>query len=210
MRQAALLAAIGLLAAVSLPPPRAAAAGPPSVEAVSVGQIGATSAEANAEIDPNGLATGWRFEYVAATAYEANLASGRDGFAGAATAPGAGEAAPITLAQTVAWPLTGLEPNTTYRLRAVAENGAGVAIGSAEPLFTTGSVEILCEGDSCQPLPPAPEETVVDTLIFGPGNPAVRYRARKRRHRHVRHRGHRRHGGRRHGSAQGRGHRAGG
>jgi hypothetical protein len=34
---------------------------------------------------------------------------------------------------------------------------------------------IVCEGDSCQPLPPEPEDQVVNTLVVGPGNPAVHY-----------------------------------
>jgi hypothetical protein len=34
---------------------------------------------------------------------------------------------------------------------------------------------LACEGDACQPLPFAPTDPTLDTLLTGPGNPAVRY-----------------------------------
>jgi hypothetical protein len=52
---------------------------------------------------------------------------------------------------------------------------------------------IACEGDACQVLPAEPEETILGTLIAGPGNPAVRYQQRHHRKRHKKHKKH--HGG---------------
>jgi hypothetical protein len=47
---------------------------------------------------------------------------------------------------------------------------ARVGGGFAEP-----PPEIICEGDSCQPLPSPPQDPTLTTLLTGPGNPAVRF-----------------------------------
>jgi hypothetical protein len=47
---------------------------------------------------------------------------------------------------------------------------ARVGGGYAEP-----EKQIECEGDACQPLPEAPEDPTVDTLIPGIGNPKLEY-----------------------------------
>ncbi len=41
---------------------------------------------------------------------------------------------------------------------------------------------IPCEGDACQSLPSEPEDPAVTTLVSGPGNPAVRYPKRGKKH----------------------------
>jgi hypothetical protein len=41
--------------------------------------------------------------------------------------------------------------------------------------------EIVCEGDACQPLPSPPADPTLTTLIKGPGNPAVRFPAERRK-----------------------------
>ncbi len=40
---------------------------------------------------------------------------------------------------------------------------------------------IACEGDACQPLPSAPVDPTLTTLLKGPGNPGVRYPKERRR-----------------------------
>jgi hypothetical protein len=41
--------------------------------------------------------------------------------------------------------------------------------------FSTPPPPIVCEGDACQPLPSAPTDPTLTTLLKGPGNPGVRY-----------------------------------
>jgi hypothetical protein len=156
-------------------PATAPAAGPPSLGTVWVGEVAPESAGANAFVNPNGLATVWHFEYLTDAAYAANLAAGREGFQGAAVAPAAGEAPPISSSQIVSWPLTGLAQSTTYHLRAVAESSEGGVASLAPPLFSTTSTAIPCVGDACQPLPSAPEDPTPGTQVPTLGNPPVSF-----------------------------------
>ncbi|HXR31047.1 MAG TPA: hypothetical protein VN752_07910, partial [Solirubrobacterales bacterium] len=41
--------------------------------------------------------------------------------------------------------------------------------------FPSPPPPIVCEGDACQPLPSAPVDPTLTTLLSGPGNPGVRY-----------------------------------
>ena len=86
----------GALAAGALAgsPAPARAAGPPLIEATWVSDVTASAASLRAEINPNGPVSTYRFEYISAAAYDANLAAQppREGFFGAARAPGAQEA----------------------------------------------------------------------------------------------------------------------
>lgn len=47
--------------------------------------------------------------------------------------------------------------------------------------FPVASPPIICEGDACQPLPSAPTDPTLTTLLTGPGNPPVRYPKSKKR-----------------------------
>jgi hypothetical protein len=128
------------LAVAFLIPPAALAAGPPQIGAVWVGAVTATSADLHAEVDPAGLAAGYRFEYLSEAAYEANVEAGRDGFSGAATAPATGEAGlgEEETAQPALQRLERLTPATAYRFRLLATNSAGPAVGAAH-FFATQS-----------------------------------------------------------------------
>ena len=167
----------------------------PLVGEVWASEVAATSARLSGEVVPNGSATSYDFDYLAESAYEANLAAGREGFTGAATAPSGGKAVSGSSPALVSQPLVSLAPGTAYRYRLRAES-AGAAASSPPLGFTTQpSPPIACEGDACQPLPSEPAEQVITTLIPGPGNPAVSYlkirhrrHARKRAHHHRRHR----------------------
>ena len=63
--------------------------------------------------------------------------------------------------------------------------GPALALGAAEGV---PSEAIVCEGDSCQPLPPEPDDPTPGTLVPGPGNPAVHFidEGSRRHRRHAR------------------------
>jgi hypothetical protein len=131
-----------LLVAALAFPGGAAAAGPPTIPASWTTSVTATSAVLRAEVNPNGLSTHYRFEYLTLAAYEANLAASREAFAGAVStssvALGAGEAT-IPVAAVVSGPSNPLRPGTAYRFRAIAVNEAGTAVGPERALRTQSS-----------------------------------------------------------------------
>ena len=94
---------------------------PPAIEAQSVSHVTQTTAQLRAQIDPAGFDTSYRFQYLSEAAYEANPPEER--FAGADEAPqggallGGGKATLSALAS-----ISGLEPDTAYRYRALAES----------------------------------------------------------------------------------------
>lgn len=146
--RAGAVALAGLIAALSFAAP-AAAAGPPAIGEVWASQVQVTSARVHTEIDPNDALTGYHVDYVPATAYEANLGKGADGFAGGKRAPVVGETfigsdeafVPIVRL------LSGLSPGTAYRYRFVAQNEAGQAtsqVGSFATFPQPGTAPDAC------------------------------------------------------------------
>ena len=121
--------------------PAAIAAGPPEIKASWVTEVTATSANLRAEINPGGLVTNYRFEYISEAAYEANLGAGHEGFLGAAKAPPSGATGigagtnPVSVVQHVA----GLTPATSYRYRVFASNSAQSLFGAEHILATEES-----------------------------------------------------------------------
>jgi hypothetical protein len=119
---AAAALAFGLIA-LALGPGAGAghAAGPPTVVAVWSSSVFSSSARLSAQINPNGVATGYHFEYLTKAAYDANLAASKDGFDGAARAPVASNATvgSGSSAVTVFQPLSGLSSAAVYRYRVV-------------------------------------------------------------------------------------------
>ncbi len=147
MRALALAAAL-----IACATPAARASGPPRIDATWATEALATSVKLHLEAYPEGLATTVRFEYVSQGAYEANLAAGREGFAGAVRLPatggtsiGAGSAE-----AEVARQVTGLVPNGTYRYRALAFNSAapGGAVGPEHALTTEEVAAVFSLPDS--------------------------------------------------------------
>ena len=122
----------------------------PEIAAVWSSEVVATSARLRAEINPEASRTGYHIDYIAQAAYEANVTAGREGFAGAAKAP-AGADASIgegTATVLVFQSIGGLSPETAYRYRVQATNGAGTEL-SAPYAFTTqglGSGQLLADG----------------------------------------------------------------
>jgi hypothetical protein len=96
----------------------------------SVSQITAKTARLEAEINPLGTATSYRFEYGTTTAYGTTLPE-PDGSVGEGTSPVA-----------LSVPLTELTPGTVYHFRVVATNGLGETDGT-DRSFTTQSDEAV-------------------------------------------------------------------
>lgn len=127
--RAVALAAVALALAA---PSTAGAAGAPQLLESFVTDVTATSASLRARVNPNGLSSTYRFEYVSQAAFEAS------GFATATKAPPSG-AAPLgsgTTALKVVQSIGSLAPLTSYRYRAVATNSAGTTT-SPEHVLTT-------------------------------------------------------------------------
>src|ERR1700709_193090 len=107
----------------------AAAAGEPQGRACWATEVTATGAKLRAEINPNGLSTSYRFEYIGDAAYRANLEAvpPRDGFFGAAQVPPGKEAGigSGTVPLEVVKQTGSLVPATEYHYRPVATNAAG-------------------------------------------------------------------------------------
>jgi hypothetical protein len=129
---------LALIAGALVLPASAAAATAPQIEATWVEKVTATSANLWTEVNPGGVATTYRFDYIPQVAYEANVKAGEDPFAGATKAPSSGSAsagagvASIQRTQHIG----GLVPNTIYRFRAVATNEKGTDTGSVRTLGT--------------------------------------------------------------------------
>ncbi len=128
-------------------PAMAAAAGPPQIDASWVTEVTATGAKLRAEINPDGLETSYRFEYISDAAYRANLGAAppRDGFFGAAQAPPGKEAGigsgtvPLAEVQSA----SSLAPATAYHYRVVATNSGGPPVIGPEHVFTTQETSLV-------------------------------------------------------------------
>lgn len=125
-----------LLAAAGASPGAAAAAGPPQVASTWTTGVSAAAASLHAEVNPGGLATTYRFEYIAASPdYQAH------GFehalkqpAGAPAGLGSGAAGVEALQQVGA-----LSAATTYHYRVAATNSAGTTFGPDTAFITQES-----------------------------------------------------------------------
>jgi hypothetical protein len=118
----AMRAAALALALLVVPAAVAVAAGPPSATTGAASSVTQSSATVSGSVDPQGLATTYRFEYGTSSSYGLQTA---DVDAGSGT--GAVDASAN---------LTGLTSDTTYHYRLVATNAAGVARGSDRTLKT--------------------------------------------------------------------------
>src|SRR5215218_122526 len=126
---------IALAALIALALPAAASAASPTVKAWAAGPVAPTSADINAQVNPNGSATTYWFEWGASDCSAnpcASLPAEHDAFAGS------GNTYLYVLRH-----LTGLEPSTTYHFRVVAENATGTTEGD-DQTFTTAAPEPAC------------------------------------------------------------------
>jgi hypothetical protein len=119
-----------------LPPAEA-----PVAETLPATNVKDKSASLKGNVDPNGAATTYYFEYGTTEAYGSAIPVGKNGAAGSGLSPVA-----------VSQALSGLEPETTYHFRLVAENEKGKSTG-ADQTFTTKalitgvSVKVLAGGE---------------------------------------------------------------
>jgi hypothetical protein len=130
---APLLAVFGALVLA----PAAHAAGAPQIQDSWVDGITATGADLHAVIDPGELETRGKAEYISATSFQANLAAGKDGFAGAIGSPVGGApvgsgATPVQFTRHIG----GLSAGAAYRYRITASNSEGTATGPTRTLIT--------------------------------------------------------------------------
>lgn len=126
MRRVAILFTMATLA-LAAAAPAARAAGPPAVPGTWAAGVGVDSAGLRAQIDPQGSATTYLFEWTTEASYRMR------GFTGASKIPQLGIGIGTGLVQQR---LPGLEPATAYRFRVVATNGLGTTVGPERVLTT--------------------------------------------------------------------------
>lgn len=122
--------------AVDFPPP-----GPivyPGPNATFAGPIGNTKATLNAEINPEGEATTYHFEYISDEDFDA--AGGSFGTGTVKTTESSSIGSDFTL-NSVQVQITGLFPETEYHFRAVAKNASGEDVGPEATFITKEPVE---------------------------------------------------------------------
>ncbi len=133
LRPAASFAAAAALCLLVATPAAAA----PAVTGVWASQVQSTTTRLNAEVDPDGKSSSYRFEYLTRAAYEVNVAGAKDPFAGASRVPPSGETAIPGTAPAVITPLiTGLSPGAAYRYRLVVKNADGTTTGPTREVRT--------------------------------------------------------------------------
>jgi hypothetical protein len=103
----------------------ASSAAVPALTVEDAANVGYTTADVEGTVNPEGLSTNWRFQY----ATEADFSNAQDGPSGS-----------TETATTVSGQLTGLQPQTTYHLRLLAENADGPSEAIATDTFTTKAV----------------------------------------------------------------------
>jgi hypothetical protein len=114
----------------------------PAVVSTRATELGSSSARLEAEINPNGEATVYHFQYVAQSSFESN------GYAGAVSAPAQGVAigsgeVPVAVGN----PVSGLQPGSTYHFRVIAANGAATIVGPDKTLHTFEADEAAQSGE---------------------------------------------------------------
>jgi hypothetical protein len=110
---------------------------PVRIDSTYTTEVAATSATLNAQLNPLGTASEYRFEYLTEAKYQQNITEGADPFATALTVPSPdGALAGIEEDILVSEHIQGLVPGTIYRYRVTAHNGGG-SKSSAPLSFTT-------------------------------------------------------------------------
>jgi len=148
-RSAPLLIAALFLAVPTLAVPEGASGAAPQIGPAWTVGVSSGNAGLRAELNPGGLVTSYRFQYLGEAVFEANLAAGREAFAGALKAPaGAEPSAAGSAFLTVAVSVSSLSPDTAYRYRLVAGNGSGSTVGEAHRFATQpfGGGPLLADG----------------------------------------------------------------
>jgi hypothetical protein len=119
----------------------ASAAAPTIVEAWASG-VSISSARLSVAIDPNGVGTTYHLDYIPQSAYEANLAAAKDGFAGGSRVPAVGEtpvgsgSGPVVKSVQ----LSSLAADVLYRYRFIALNASAETTVGPALAFRTRAV----------------------------------------------------------------------
>ncbi|HET7591028.1 MAG TPA: hypothetical protein VFK14_12710 [Solirubrobacterales bacterium] len=116
-----------------------ASAASPEIVSVGIGNVTSSGAVLSGSVNPRGISTTYRFEYLTEAAYEANVEAARDPFAGAVFAPsgGAGPVGSGNSPEPVGQHLVGLQPATAYRYRLRAVHSGEEPVFSVVRPFTT-------------------------------------------------------------------------
>jgi Tol biopolymer transport system component len=122
----------------------------PSIDSASVKDLAASSGDLTAQINPKGADTTYRFEYGTSTSYGTSVPV-PDGDIGAGTGD-----------QTVTVHLTGLQANTGYHFRVIAQNSVGVTTG-VDHTFVYTSARGLPDGRVYEQVSPA-DKNYTDAL----------------------------------------------
>ncbi len=134
------------------------AASPVGIDSESVTAVTGFSAQLQAQLNPHGSPTEYRFEYGATAAY------GQD-----APIPDASAGQGVEDA-TVAIPIQGLEAETTYHYRIVAHNGFGESVGADHVFTTQGSATApLIDGRAWEMVSPLDKQGVTFEAISKEG-----------------------------------------
>jgi hypothetical protein len=102
---------------------------PPTITSESVSSVETTAATLEAEVDPGGAATTYRFEYLT----EAQFGANGETFIGATTTPQSTSIGAGDTAHSISARITSLQPSTTYHYRVVAANVESPVGGTPGP-----------------------------------------------------------------------------
>ena len=125
-------------------------AGAPGASTGSARNVTTTGARLTATVDPNALATTYRFEYGTTTSYGKQTASASAGSGASAVAVGAN--------------VSGLQPHTRYHYRVVATNAAGTVRGRDRTFTTLRSPRGVTASASPNPAPWGGTTTITGRL----------------------------------------------
>lgn len=125
-------------------------AGAPGASTGTARNVTTTGARLTASVDPNALATTYRFEYGTTTSYGKQTASASAGSGASAVAVGTD--------------VSGLQPHTRYHYRVVATNAAGTVRGRDRTFTTLRSPSGLTASASPNPAPWGGTTTITGRL----------------------------------------------
>jgi hypothetical protein len=149
---------------------RPGSVGPPELKAEKTSGITETEAVLEAELNPGGLDTRYRFEYITEADYQAD---GEQFGAGLTSVPQPeADAGSETFFVSAAAPVAGLEPDATYRFRLVASNcsdpeaipGECETSGEAATFTTYPAAAGLLDGRGYELVTPADTNGLIPTM----------------------------------------------
>ena len=134
---------------------------PPSIDSAAATNLTATSADLNAQINPNGLDTTYHFQYGTSSGYGTTVPV-PDGDIGSGTSDVA-----------VGTQLTGLTQDTEYHWRVVATNAAGISTGVDHTFIYDTTGPGLPDGRGYEMVTPVSKNGANVGVTFAGGEPQV-------------------------------------